>query len=205
MHKDQLDMLTDLKGMVAWYSNEGVAFSRNFEENSIGRFSDFDHCIDVAKNSNETFKYWGTFIYLMQKFENLVRADRDGDWVLHLQTVQALLPIFAAFVSTNYLRLCSLYLEDMHKLADTAPEVYNSWYFFCKANTRKVQCSRSRYGIGADNQKVANGCIWNYGQHKKEEIRSNVELSYHEILAISNLFRQLSGVKQQSIRGTCHQ
>ena len=36
-------------------------------------------------------------------------------------------PIFADFDSTNFLRWRSLYLEDMHMLADTALEVYQAF------------------------------------------------------------------------------
>ena len=60
-----LYMLADLRGMVASSSNESLAFSRNFQENSL--FSEFDHFIDDARNINETFTYWDTFIYLMQQ------------------------------------------------------------------------------------------------------------------------------------------
>ena len=87
----------------------------------------FDQFRDHACTNNETFKYWDTFICLKQQVENLVRVDRDGNWILHLQAIQALLPIFAAFDSTNYLRWCSLYLEDMYKLPDTTPGVYQAF------------------------------------------------------------------------------
>ena len=49
--------------------------------------------------------------------KDLVRADREGDWHLHLQSVEAVLPYFAV------LRWCSLYLEDMKKLPQTAPVI----------------------------------------------------------------------------------
>ena len=127
VHKEHLDVLVDLKRKIASFSNESFAIFQTFKENSLGLFRNFDHFMDDAKNSNETFKYWDTFIYLIQQVENLVHADRDGDWTLHLQAVQALLPIFAAFDSTNYLRWCSLYLEDMHKLPGTAPDVYQAF------------------------------------------------------------------------------
>ncbi|KAJ8050924.1 hypothetical protein HOLleu_04307 [Holothuria leucospilota] len=150
VHKEQLDMLVDLKG-------------------------NFDQFIDDARSSNETFKYWDTFIYLIQKVENLVRADRDGDLALHLQAVKALLPIFAAFDSTNYLRWCSLYLKDMYKLPDTAPGVYQAFI--------------------ADHQQVAKSASGIIGNTRKKKFVAMWELIYHEMLAISNLFRELSGVR----------
>ena len=64
---------------------------------------------------------------MMTHLENLIRSDRKGDWALQLQSIQDLLPLFAAFDSTNYLRWCSLYLEDMHKLEQTAPTVHQAF------------------------------------------------------------------------------
>ena len=60
VYKDQLDMLADLRGIVASYSNESLTFSCNFQESSLGLFSDFDHFIDDARNINETYMYCAT-------------------------------------------------------------------------------------------------------------------------------------------------
>ena len=197
MHKENLDVLVDLKGKIALSSNESFAIFRTFEENSHDLFRNFDHFIDNAKNSNETFKYWDTFIYLIQQVENLVHADRDGDWTLHLHAIQALLPIFAAFDSTNYLRWCSLYLEDMHKLPDTAPDVYRAFM----AGKFVVKRTHGKFNaVGADmaleqtinrSQKSASGIICNT---RKKKFVAMWEIIYHEMLAISNLFRELCGV-----------
>ena len=177
MHKEHLDVLVDLKGKIVSSSNESFAIFQTFEENSHDLFRNFDHFIDNAKNSNETFKYWDTFIYLIQQVENLVHSDRDGVWTLHLQAVQALLPIFAAFDLTNHLRWCSLYLEDMHKLPDTAPDVYLAFM----AGKFVVKRTHGTFNaVGADmvleqiinrSQKSASGII---GNTRKKKICGNV-------------------------------
>ena len=56
--------------------------------------------------------------------ENLIRSDREGNCDLHIQIVQALLPILLAFDSTKYIRWGSLYLEDMRKLPQTVIEIH---------------------------------------------------------------------------------
>jgi hypothetical protein len=58
--------------------------------------------------------------------KDLVRADREGNWQLHIETVEAVLPYFAAFDSTNYLRSGSLYLADMQSLPQTAPDIHEN-------------------------------------------------------------------------------
>ena len=60
----------------------------------------------------------------MQIVRDLLRADREGIWKLHLDAVQRALYLFAAFDSINYLRCDSLYLEDMRLLPKLAPSVY---------------------------------------------------------------------------------
>ena len=78
-------------------------------------------------NLSETFQYLEMFIALVAISRNLVSADREGGWNLHLHTVQCMLTFFALFDCVNYLRWCSLYLEDMRRLSETAPGIY--WAF----------------------------------------------------------------------------
>ena len=60
---------------------------------------------------------------MIELLRNLIHADREGNWMLHMHTVQQLLPFFAAFDSTNYLRWCAVYLEDMRRLPQTHPYI----------------------------------------------------------------------------------
>lgn len=57
---------------------------------------------------------------MMQIVSDLLRADHEGIWKLHIDAVQKALFLFAAFDSTNYFRWRSLYLEDMRRLPQTS-------------------------------------------------------------------------------------
>ena len=94
-------------------------------------FQDFEEFKKERKAKSKTFFYWDRFIEMVQLAKDLVRADREGNWHLHLQSVEAILPYFAAFDSINYLRWCSLYLEDMKKLPETAPVVHDNFTAGC--------------------------------------------------------------------------
>ena len=77
---------------------------------------------------------------MMDVVYDLLRADREGIWELHLDAVQRALHLFAAFDCTNYFRWCSLYLEDMRRLPETAPSVhehFSSGNFSIKDNPGK--------------------------------------------------------------------
>jgi hypothetical protein len=63
--------------------------------------------VSLEKES-KTFAYWDQFIEMVQLAKDIVRADREGEWHLHLHSVEAVLPYFAVFDSSNYLRWCSL-------------------------------------------------------------------------------------------------
>ena len=82
---------------------------------------------DFAELCKKYKAFWDNFLNMVSLLKELIRSDREGNWTLHLQTVQRILPFFAAFDCTNYLRWCSVYLEDMRKLHETAPEVYNKF------------------------------------------------------------------------------
>ena len=61
------------------------------------------------------------FINLLKQ---LITADREGDWNIHLCTVQELLSFFRTTNSINYLRYASWYLEKMRKLPEDHPKIY---------------------------------------------------------------------------------
>ena len=68
-----------------------------------------------------------TRIDLVSLLKNLVRADREGNWVLHITAVQDVLSYFASIDYISYLTWCSVYLEDMKHLPDTASEIYEAF------------------------------------------------------------------------------
>jgi hypothetical protein len=114
-----------------------------------------------------------------------------------MQAVQAFLPIFAAFDSTNYLRWCSLYVEDMHKLPVNAPGVYQ---VFSDGKFVVMRTQGMFNALCADmvleqtinrSQKSACGII---GNTRKKNLVAMLGLIYHEMLAISNIFREISGI-----------
>ena len=124
-YEEQINLLIQLKAKVSEEKcQESQHLLRSIQECSSPLISDFDKFVIDNTDRNKTFKYWDKFIQIVSLVENLVRSDREGNWELHLHTVQEWLPIVAAFDSTNYLRWCSLYLEDMRKIPESASDIY---------------------------------------------------------------------------------
>jgi len=156
---------------------------------------DFKEFTEKRSSESELYKYWNNVLKMITLLRDLVRSDREGNWLLHVHTVQKLLPIFAAFDRTNYLRWGSLYLERARKLEATAPEVFEKFM----EGGFVVQRSKIPFtAVAADmcleqtinkSKKSASGVI---GITRQKTTVTEWEIIYHEILAISNMYRHLT-------------
>ena len=114
---------------------------------------------------SETFAFWDRFVKMVSILRDLVRADCKGTWDMNLKSVQAVLPLFAGCDRINYLSWGSVYLEDMRKLAQDAPSVFENF----KAGKFMVKRTEGQFtAVGADmclertinrSQKSAGGII----------------------------------------------
>ena len=95
---------------------------KSCESKSVELRNEFEKFSKTCHENSEMSQYWDTIVRMMKKLKMLISADRDGDWNLHMQPVQDLLPIFVACDSINYLRYGSWYLEKVHKLSQEHPE-----------------------------------------------------------------------------------
>ena len=60
-------------------------------------------------------------IDILQKY---LQAEQTGNWQLHLQTISDMLPYLAASGHNNYMKSALLYLQQMSRLHEDHPEVY---------------------------------------------------------------------------------
>lgn len=156
---------------------------------------EFEAFIDLGRKTSEQFLYWDNFLRMLQLLKNLIRADRLGLWDMHLDAVQMLQPLFAVFDCVNYQRWSSLYLKDMRRLPETAPEVYEA--FMAGAHVIKRHDSTFT-SVPADmaleqtinrSQKSTSGII---GGTKKKDFVAEWEITHHERLMTSSLFSDVS-------------
>ena len=82
---------------------------------------------------------------------DLLRADRDGMWGLYLDDVQCSLYLFSAFDTSNYLRWCSIYIKDMHRLPETAQYAYEHF----SSGNLSSKCSDGVIGHPKQKQYIA--------------------------------------------------
>jgi len=105
--------------------------------------------------------------------------------------------------STNYLRWCTLYLEDMQQLPETAPELHRQ---FLRGRFVVKHTQGPFKAVGVDmsleqtlnrSQKSTAGII---GSTRKKDFVAKWELIYHEMLATSNLHRQVTGINTKAYK-----
>ena len=68
-----------------------------------------------------TFVYWEQYIGMVEILICYIRAKREGDWNLHLESVAQVIQYFLAYDHINYARWASVYLIDMKLLSSSAP------------------------------------------------------------------------------------
>ena len=76
---------------------------------------------------SQMFKFWNSYIDMVLILLRFIRAERDGNWPLHLAATADMVPHFFSMDRTNYSRWLPVYLADMQKLHETAPEVYQEF------------------------------------------------------------------------------
>lgn len=79
----------------------------------------------LKKNPNHAF--WLQYLQLVEILLSFIWANRDGDWLLHLASFEAMLPWLTVYDHLNYARWGPVYLADMKGLLKTAPVVYEEF------------------------------------------------------------------------------
>lgn len=75
-----------------------------------------------ASTANRTSKLWAQYLEMISLIRMLLRAERSGDWDLHLFTVKKMLPYFHAAGHLNYAKSAQVYLQQMMEIKTKLPE-----------------------------------------------------------------------------------
>ena len=103
-YSQELQILCQLKKSTA-NSNilESLKILKDFQASSSKLIDDLSTFINTKSLTNENFRFWCQFLKRHEMTVDLLRADREGLWQLHLDTMQRALYEFAVWDSTNYL------------------------------------------------------------------------------------------------------
>jgi hypothetical protein len=83
---------------------------------------------NIKNNSNcKTGKLWIKLLDMVSIMKNFIKAERMGNWMLHLESTLKMLPFFAATGHNNYMKSSYLYVQNMLKLADENKNVHEKF------------------------------------------------------------------------------
>ena len=78
---------------------------------------------ESVKKSSRTSALWVQYMSMIDILRKFIRAERTGNWELHLQSIQAMLPYMAASGHNSYTKSGMLYLQQMSNLPTQHPDV----------------------------------------------------------------------------------
>ena len=145
----------------------------------------------------ENFRYWNQFIIRHTTVLDLVRADREGNWPLHLDAMQRALYEFSAWDAVNYQRWGSIYLEEARNLEESHPDIYAN---FMNGSFSIKDTTHQFVAVGGDQKleqsinlssKCSDSII---GHSKQKQFFTEWNLIYHEMMAVKNFFREYADV-----------
>jgi hypothetical protein len=76
---------------------------------------------------SRTAKLWLLYLDYISSFKKLLRAERTGDWQLHLDSIRSMINLFAATGHNNYAKCARLYVEFMSDLPDKFPHLHEQF------------------------------------------------------------------------------
>lgn len=77
--------------------------------------------------SRRTALLWFQYMDMISILQTFLKAERTGQWQLHLQSVHNMLPYFAASGHSLYAKSAYIYLQTMLRLKETHPDVHKRY------------------------------------------------------------------------------
>ncbi|KAG1650873.1 Nucleoporin GLE1 [Nymphon striatum] len=112
-----------------------TAFDRKEKGESAALMEEVMKCLesleslwgDFESGLGVTARLWSMYIDMMLILRRYIHAERAGLWQQHLQEVRNMLPYTIASGHSKYMSCLPIYLNEMQKLPETAPEVHEEF------------------------------------------------------------------------------
>ena len=88
---------------------------------------------------SKTFLYWDEYVSMVLLLFDFIEAEREANWGIHLECFKQMLPYDRAFNHAKYFKWGLIYVIDMLRLPQEAPEVYTA----CKEGNHSVSRSKT--------------------------------------------------------------
>lgn len=117
----------DMQALTGLLENllSGSASANDVETNDV--LIKFEEALQKEKSGLQDLKtsqLWFQYMDMIDILRRFIKGERMGHWQLHLQSIQDMLPYFAASGHNNYLKSVHIYLQKMYKLHIEHPHIY---------------------------------------------------------------------------------
>ena len=113
------------------------------------------HLKDELSSVSRTAKLWIQHLYYINVLKLFIRAERTGNWSLHLVAVSKMINLFAATGHINYAKSARIHLQNMLELPTNFPWVYSN---FSENGYHTVRRS-DRYWAGLWSDLIIEQCL----------------------------------------------
>ena len=153
---------------------------------------------DELSERSRTARYWIQYLHYIQVLKWYIRAERTGNWSLHLEALGRMLNIFAASGHINYAKCARLHLQDMLQLPLQYPWVYKMFYQEGYHTVRRTD----RYWAGLWSDLIIEQCLMRSlktqggitrGGGVTESVRMVWLSSTHRVASVRNAMGTLTG------------
>ena len=156
---------------------------------------EFEIFSKTCSESSDICRHLCGILTLMGLLKDLVATEREGNWGGHLYVIQWLLLVFLMSGSINDLRYRSWYPEKIRKLPHEHPDVYRHFQekkFVVKTNAGYFKAVPADMKLEQSIQRSKEDPGGIIGQTKHQTYVTEWELAYHEVLAISKSYGEIS-------------
>ena len=151
-----------------------------------------------SKASSRTVALWVKYMEMVDVLRKYIRAERTGNWSLHLQAIHDMLPYLAASGHNLYTKSARIYLQEMAQLPSRYPDVQKQ---FNKGLHVFRRSDRFRAGLPSDliieqvlmrSMKTSGG--FTRGRGMTEQQRAKWLLSMPACADVNQVMQEFTGV-----------
>ena len=197
-YSNQVSHITELRNVLSKKDSQNAKGKLNemLAETSFATlFTEFESFIQNTCHISENCKYFENYLYLISLVKNLVRADRNCEFLLHVKNVGELLPLFIGCDGINYVRYSTFYYESLKNLSTKHPALYQQFIlsdFVVKTNEGSFNAVACDMKLEQTINRSAKSTMGIIGKTKALDYVTEWQLIYHEVMDITHTFRALT-------------
>lgn len=159
---------------------------------------------ELRHNSGPLAKYWMMYIGMVETLLGLVRADREGNWDLHIACIRNVIPWCFALGKVNYARYLPFYYAQITQLKETFPDLYQHFHKGYFSVQQRSGNHFSRVAVDQTIEQTINKDTQTSGGTKGFSLRPGTLSKYylnadHRAVAV----RQLREIISQADKSSC--